>query len=176
VTLVEESLSESASHGAATTPHSLLRGNSRAMSGSPAEDVCDRRCVRLGKSTDGGRFHQPAHAGPFAWMRGCAAQPGVRCFHRLPMRREVAWGGAVRDQAGPCRGWPSGTVFRGWTRSGRTRRSALPRRWLWARWTVVFGCESSGRTNQSVLPTSRVQYPRWGSAARHRGVNHEVCT
>ena len=69
-----------------------------------------------------------------------------------------------------------GTGWGGWGRSGRTRRSALPRRWLWARWTMDFDCESSGRTNQSVLPTGWVQYPRWGSAARHRGVNHEVCT
>jgi hypothetical protein len=54
--------------------------------------------------------------------RGEAAQPGVRCFHRFPMRGEAAWSGerglphgttlevTAQDKAGSRRGRPGGTM------------------------------------------------------------------
>ena len=68
-----------------------------------------------------------------------------------------------------------GTVFRGWTRSGRTRRSALPQRWLWAQLTEVFGWASSGRTNQKVRPHVRVFFALPPAPSRsHPGSVHRA--
>jgi hypothetical protein len=85
------------------------------------------------------------------WRRACALGGVGRGLHvstsqltlgRSPGRRLRRWGGAFADRRQLAR-WhhvPAGAVFglRGtgifrWARSGRTRRSALPGRWFWAR-------------------------------------------
>ena len=58
--------------------------------------MLNRRGARGRRRSGIGRFHQPADAGPFAWTRGCAAQPGVR--RRPPFSHAV---GGAAGCAGP---------------------------------------------------------------------------
>ena len=72
----------------------------------------------------------------------CASTPG---WDKVPLQGTCRWGSWAAQ----------GMVLCGGARSGRTRRSGLPRRWGWTRWTVVCGWRSSGGTNLSVRPHAR---------------------
>jgi hypothetical protein len=55
-----------------------------------------------------------------------AAQPGVRCLHRLPMRREAAWGGEPGLPHGMTSAWELGVLVFGVLGGGACSHSDKP--------------------------------------------------
>jgi hypothetical protein len=94
------------------TPGSRWRGNPGLWKRSPAAGGRERRKEKVERRWFGRGLWRRLDASTSQLTlgrspgRGCAAQPGVRCFHRFPMRRADAVCGEG--------GLPHGTTFGGW--------------------------------------------------------------